>query len=68
MLQSQQSPDSAAITEKGAGGDIAQLAARLKATGDPLRLEILRLLSQDSYSVLELCRIFSLRQPALSTT
>ncbi|MBB3060684.1 metalloregulator ArsR/SmtB family transcription factor [Microbulbifer rhizosphaerae] len=45
---------------------IPRLAARLKAAGDPLRLEILRLLSQDSYSVLELCRIFDLRQPALS--
>ncbi|UHQ53635.1 MULTISPECIES: metalloregulator ArsR/SmtB family transcription factor [Microbulbifer] len=45
---------------------IPQLAATLKAAGDPLRLEILRLLSQDSYSVLELCRIFTLRQPALS--
>ncbi|GAA5525256.1 ubiquinone biosynthesis O-methyltransferase, mitochondrial [Microbulbifer aestuariivivens] len=48
------------------GEQIPQLAARLKAAGDPLRLEILRLLSQDSYSVLELCRIFDLRQPALS--
>lgn len=56
MLQSQHSDSDA----------IARLAARLKAAGDPLRLEILRLLSQDSYSVLELCRIFDLRQPALS--
>jgi ArsR family transcriptional regulator len=45
---------------------IPQLAAQLKAAGDPLRLEVLRLLAQDSYSVLELCRIFELRQPALS--
>lgn len=66
MLQSPQFPDSTADTEKAPAGDIAQLAARLKAAGDPLRLEILRLLSQDSYSVLELCRIFDLRQPALS--
>lgn len=49
-----------------ASDQIPQLAATLKAAGDPLRLEILRLLSQDSYSVLELCRIFDLRQPALS--
>ncbi len=62
MPQSQPTPDNANTP----GGDIAQLAARLKAAGDPLRLEILRLLSQDSYSVLELCRIFDLRQPALS--
>ncbi|MCO1332909.1 metalloregulator ArsR/SmtB family transcription factor [Microbulbifer sp. OS29] len=48
------------------GQEIPQLALTLKAAGDPLRLEILRLLSQDSYSVFELCRIFDLRQPALS--
>ncbi|MCW8126162.1 metalloregulator ArsR/SmtB family transcription factor [Microbulbifer halophilus] len=63
MLQSQPAPDTA---DNADGDAIAQLAARLKAAGDPLRLEILRLLSQDSYSVLELCRIFDLRQPALS--
>ncbi|MCX2835891.1 metalloregulator ArsR/SmtB family transcription factor [Microbulbifer thermotolerans] len=62
MLEPTQTPHRSEAT----GGDIAQLAARLKAAGDPLRLEILRLLSQDSYSVLELCRIFDLRQPALS--
>ncbi|WP_193162683.1 metalloregulator ArsR/SmtB family transcription factor [Microbulbifer hainanensis] len=66
MLQSQTSPESAAPSDTASGDSIAQLAARLKAAGDPLRLEILRLLSQDSYSVLELCRIFELRQPALS--
>lgn len=42
------------------------LSALLKAAGDPLRLEILRVLSQGSYGVLELCRIFDMRQPALS--
>ncbi|WP_237067704.1 ArsR/SmtB family transcription factor [Microbulbifer guangxiensis] len=55
-----------AAPEVDSGDPIPQLAVRLKAAGDPLRLEILRLLSQDSYSVLELCRIFDLRQPALS--
>ncbi|WP_152455752.1 metalloregulator ArsR/SmtB family transcription factor [Microbulbifer sp. THAF38] len=54
------------ISQSGTSAEITQLAATLKAAGDPLRLEILRLLSQDSYSVLELCRIFDLRQPALS--
>jgi len=53
-------------TEPRASDQIPSLAATLKAAGDPLRLEILRLLAQDSYSVLELCRIFDLRQPALS--
>ncbi|WP_250461261.1 metalloregulator ArsR/SmtB family transcription factor [Microbulbifer litoralis] len=63
MLPFQPSTDTA---DRQDGDAIALLAARLKAAGDPLRLEILRLLSQDSYSVLELCRIFDLRQPALS--
>ncbi|KUJ83750.1 ArsR family transcriptional regulator [Microbulbifer flavimaris] len=63
MSSSQTSPDA---PETLSDDRIPQLAARLKAAGDPLRLEILRLLSQDSYSVLELCRIFDLRQPALS--
>ncbi|MDM3870848.1 metalloregulator ArsR/SmtB family transcription factor [Porticoccus sp. W117] len=42
------------------------LAALLKAAGDPLRLEILRILQQDSYGVLELGRVLDLRQSALS--
>jgi ubiquinone/menaquinone biosynthesis C-methylase UbiE/DNA-binding transcriptional ArsR family regulator len=42
------------------------LASLLKAAGDPLRLEILRILSQDSYGVLELCRIFSIKQSGMS--
>lgn len=42
------------------------LAALLKAGGDPLRLEILRVLQRNSYGVLELCQILDMRQPALS--
>ena len=42
------------------------LAGLLKAAGDPLRLDILRVLSQDSYGVLELCRIFSIKQSGMS--
>lgn len=37
-----------------------------KATADSLRLQILRLLRSDSLSVLEMTRIFDIRQPALS--
>jgi DNA-binding transcriptional ArsR family regulator len=37
-----------------------------RAAGDPLRLEILRSLARDAYGVLELCRIFGMRQPAMS--
>lgn len=45
---------------------LSPLANLLKAAGDPLRLEILRVLSQDSYGVLELCRIFSMKQSGMS--
>lgn len=42
------------------------LATLLKAAGDPFRLNILRVMAQDSFSVSELCDIFSTRQSALS--
>ncbi|WNO08917.1 metalloregulator ArsR/SmtB family transcription factor [Teredinibacter sp. KSP-S5-2] len=45
------------------GTELAQL---LKAAGDPLRLEILRALSSDSFGVLELCYAFGVKQSALS--
>ncbi|MBN8430010.1 ArsR family transcriptional regulator [Microbulbifer salipaludis] len=66
LTSSNSNSGTGAERETHASAQIPQLAATLKAAGDPLRLEILRLLSQDSYSVLELCRIFDLRQPALS--
>ena len=44
----------------------APLAVLLKAASDELRLHILRVLAQDSFSVSELCTIFDLRQSALS--
>ena len=48
-------------------GDAApSLATLLKAAGDPFRLNILRVMAQDSFSVSELCDIFSTRQSALS--
>ncbi len=46
--------------------DSAALAAYCKAGGDPLRLEILRLLSRDSYGVLELSRILDVPQSGMS--
>jgi ubiquinone/menaquinone biosynthesis C-methylase UbiE/DNA-binding transcriptional ArsR family regulator len=45
---------------------LSPLANLLKAAGDPLRLEILRVLSQDSFGVLELCRIFAIKQSGMS--
>jgi ubiquinone/menaquinone biosynthesis C-methylase UbiE/DNA-binding transcriptional ArsR family regulator len=43
-----------------------QLTSLLKAAGDPLRLDILRVLAQDSFGVLELCQIFSSKQSGMS--
>lgn len=47
-------------------GGYENLSRLCRAAGDPLRLEILRSLARDSYGVLELCRIFGMRQPAMS--
>ncbi len=44
----------------------AQLAQKLKACADPLRLVILQVMSRDSYNVQELCHILSIKQSALS--
>ena len=37
-----------------------------KAAGDPLRIQILRVLQQNAYGVLELCQVFDIRQSAMS--
>jgi ubiquinone/menaquinone biosynthesis C-methylase UbiE len=42
------------------------LAALCKAAGDPLRLDIMRVLSKDTFGVLELARIFEMPQPGMS--
>ncbi len=42
------------------------LASLCKACADPLRLNILRALHNDSLGVSELCALFDMRQPALS--
>lgn len=42
------------------------LAAFFKATGDALRLDILRVLRNDSFGVLELARLFAMRQSGMS--
>lgn len=42
------------------------LAAALKAAGDPLRLEVLHLLAHDSFGVMELSRIFATKQSGIS--
>jgi ArsR family transcriptional regulator len=43
-----------------------QLVQLAKALSDPLRVEVLRLLRQDSYGVLELCKITDAAQPGMS--
>jgi 2-polyprenyl-3-methyl-5-hydroxy-6-metoxy-1,4-benzoquinol methylase len=42
------------------------LVTAAKAVADPLRANVLRLLKDDSYGVLELCRLVETAQPALS--
>ena len=48
------------------GSDIDQLTVLYKALADQLRLQILRLLRNESFGVLELCRILEIKQSALS--
>ena len=43
-----------------------QLAALCKAGGDPLRLNVLRALANDSFGVLELAQIFAIGQSGMS--
>ncbi|WP_111494740.1 metalloregulator ArsR/SmtB family transcription factor [Marinobacter bohaiensis] len=43
-----------------------QLAPVFKASGDPLRLEILRVLQRDTFGVMELSQIFGVRQSGMS--
>ncbi|MDI9244547.1 metalloregulator ArsR/SmtB family transcription factor [Marinobacter sp. CHS3-4] len=42
------------------------LAPIFKASGDPLRLEILRVLRRDTFGVLELSQLFAMRQSGMS--
>ncbi len=46
--------------------NFVQIAALNKAAGDPFRLELLRVLAQDAYGVLELCDIFAYKQSGMS--
>ncbi len=53
-------------TAPGPAGQLDALAALCKASADPLRLQVLRVLRKDSFGVSELCALFDMRQPALS--
>lgn len=45
---------------------VADIAATLKAVADPLRLNILRVLAQSSFGVLELSQLFDTKQSGMS--
>jgi ArsR family transcriptional regulator len=59
-------PNAAFILATPTALDAGALAAFCKACGDPLRLEILRVLSRDSFAVLELSRILDMPQSGMS--
>ncbi len=46
--------------------ETVSLPSLLKAAGDSFRLDVLRVLAQDSFGVLELCRIFAAKQSGMS--
>jgi ArsR family transcriptional regulator len=46
--------------------DTAKLAQLCKASSDPLRLDVLRVLRDGSFGVLELCKIFEAKQSGMS--
>jgi ArsR family transcriptional regulator len=49
-----------------ASSQVDALAPIFKASGDPLRLEILRVLRRDTFGVLELSQLFDMRQSGMS--
>ena len=63
-----QAPDTMPTARGAANSDAnyEQLAQAAKAAGDPLRLQILRVLQHNAYGVLELCDIFGIRQSGMS--
>ena len=56
----------AAHSSSGPPSQIDTLAPIFKASGDPLRLEILRVLRRDTFGVLELSQLFGMRQSGMS--
>ena len=53
-------------TDANQGISLPRATAVLKAAGDELRAQILRILQRDAFGVLELSRIFDTRQPTMS--
>ncbi|PAV25821.1 ArsR family transcriptional regulator [Tamilnaduibacter salinus] len=54
------------MTQNAPDTRLNSLAPVFKASGDPLRLEILRVLERDTFGVLELSHIFDMRQSGMS--
>ena len=46
--------------------DTSAITALCKAAGDPLRMQVLKVLQQNAYGVLELCQVLDIRQSAMS--
>ena len=57
---------SSANTREPNLSSVNDLAPIFKASGDPLRLEILRVLRRDTFGVLELSQLFDMRQSGMS--
>ncbi len=54
------------VTADGVAPTLGAVVATAKAVADPLRANVLRVLQDESYGVLELCGILDIAQPALS--
>ena len=52
--------------QHGAQLAVGSIGNLCKAAGDPLRIQILKVLQQNAYGVLELCQVFDIRQSAMS--
>lgn len=66
MIADAQSSDPNEAKGEDSESGLSDLANLLKGAGDSLRLEILRVLRQDSFGVLELCQIFAIKQSSMS--
>lgn len=58
------SKDTTTLTAQDTG--FVKLESMLKACADDLRLQILQILRHDAYGVLELCKVFQIKQSAMS--
>lgn len=64
--QNHQLGSKAMVHELHADNSCTSLLAFCKASAEQMRLDILRVLSRDSFGVLELCRIFDCKQSGIS--